>query len=346
MTRLTGAEDRSATAKGRAWWEWVLMVWGAVTALGMIAALLLDLPDLWQKWKERWPAKVELALYDYDNSGRLKLIDTNQISLPVGIEEVRRQALPIPIRLAVRNREKSPLEVVRVELKYDGNFTVQSNAAKRIPGYGNTLIYEHHIGTLENVEDYTILEQVDVLVVPYSFKVDETVAISKVGIPVYWIYMVGFDYEGMVKSRAVAFDFTVYTKNREPRRGHVSFKLPVAFDFIWPPKGTDWKVENALDSDRILLERLTREGFKRLDSWKGPESKTGIMIEYQKLREPEGTAIYQLILANDKFRRLTVDMDGDGFIDYELLNADEDDIPDKRLNYTTKCPIVDWQKRL
>ena len=110
-------------------------------------------------------------------------------------EFLEKQRIFIPVNLAISNRDQEDLEVVRVELSYDSKFEITSSGKTKIDPDGKRLIYEHEIGTLSNVDNFTPIQSVDVIAVPYSFSVIHTIVRTNDGVPLYLVTLAGYDKE-------------------------------------------------------------------------------------------------------------------------------------------------------
>jgi Rho termination factor, N-terminal domain len=143
--------------------RWTIAKWG-LFASGV--ALIFLINHYYPNIKSLQP-KYRLAWYQETN-GRLSLVDPSKINRTLTADDIYSNRLHVPINLAIRNEDKVPLEVVRVELTYPKKLgEVRSAGKARIDPANRKLVYEHYIGTLENVGEFTPLQSVDVIEIPF-----------------------------------------------------------------------------------------------------------------------------------------------------------------------------------
>ena len=117
--------------------------------------------------KEIYP-KVNLAFYEGEGND-LKLIPYNNINMGATPLDIISNRLILPLKFALNNEENQPLQVEKVELFYPATIKVKSRGKPKIDPEQRVLIYEHQIGTLQNINYYTPLETIDTLEIPMKF---------------------------------------------------------------------------------------------------------------------------------------------------------------------------------
>ena len=198
---------------------------GAFVAAATILGFFLDIGGLYSSLQNKLMPKVELAFFEEDKDGHLEIISPNDVQLSITFEDVISNRISFPVNLAIRNNEDKPLDVVRIEIRYDNTFEVESSAKAKIGPQNRMLIYEHDIGILENIDVYTPLQTIDIIHVPYKFLILPMVVLTKDGVPLYFLEIAGMG-ERFFSDKVFRFQITVFCKDRPPVKGIVDIRIP------------------------------------------------------------------------------------------------------------------------
>jgi hypothetical protein len=308
--------------------------WLPAVAIGLI--LPLWIPRIFSRHDE--PPTVTFGWYKKTPNG-LRLVDPSNIVVEVSPADVRSGTVPIPLNIAIQNKENADLEVVRIELTYDQENPVTSAGRAKIDPTNRTLIYEHSLGTLAPVESFTPIEEVDVVRVPFRFLLVDTIVLLRDGVPANMVTLVG--YSGAALSdRIVAFGIKVLCRDRPPMVGTIRLRLGLGVDLIGETaEGTP----SALPPDQVAqFVSWTETPEATLASWTDTYPVGNIPISYSKIRS--GGRILQVVSVDRQLRRINVDSDGDGAMEYSLLDTNTDGILDMRATYLAPQFMYDWRK--
>uniref|UniRef100_UPI001C71F33C hypothetical protein n=1 Tax=Stieleria mannarensis TaxID=2755585 RepID=UPI001C71F33C len=319
---------------------WVRLKWLAIFAAVPVAFLLhLIGKTIYPIPQESLP-EIEFGWYQYTESG-LVLEEPDSLKIAVNDTDILNNEVRIPIQIALRRNDPWPLEVVRVELGYPKGMKVSPGGKARIDENESLILYEHSIGTLSEVDTYTPLERVDVVTIPFKFITDRTIVQTSEGIPHMTTWILGI--EGFVDSKPIRFRVRVFCKNRPPIYGLVNIGLAGKFQFF---TDVDEMAEiregdELSEADRMLFVDEFA-GAHEEDQWSQAVNPSGDMIRYRKLTT--GDAVLQVLDVNDQRRKLNVDGDADGGVDFTLADSTGDGRADLKFVSTRYWPMVDWSE--
>lgn len=303
-------------------------------------------PSTWKAIKDLVTSyttiNVSLRLYNI-NGNDIQLSGDNMLNIFVNRDNILNNEIQIPLRLAIRNKEEADLEVVRAEITYDKSLQIRSTAQKIIHEEPGLITYEHSIGTLPVREGYTPLNIIDTLTLHHHFRTESFIFIAKDGIPMYVTTITGYDPKAMFYgSNELTFGVRVYSKNRKPFQGQIKVRLePVSMvRLLYPPQQANGTTGDPLPGDAQLWSDIVKGQGYLLSEWSGTNKEFNFRIDYKKVQYQNG--IYQLIFVNGIARRLNVDSDMDGFIDFELFDATGGGKPNLRGTWDGKLIMVDW----
>ena len=131
-----------------------------------------SVPDLELAWYLKRGAKVEIVPFE-------------TFRQTIRGNDVIDKGLRIPIQLAVSNPREERLDNVRVHIRYPSAVEVSSEGSPKYDQSGKTHMYEHKIGTLEQIKDYTLLRTVDVVYIRQLFEGTRSITLSETGVPEY-----------------------------------------------------------------------------------------------------------------------------------------------------------------
>ena len=146
--------------------------WDRWKVISLLVTILL-IPAIYWGIRSTFPDPVvtsphiELAWYEEGSKPPTLVPLSKAIIRPTSRDVVSGQ-IEVPINIAINNRDKQPLRVVRVEMNYPKDIDVQSKGNPKLDRDNQLLVYEHDIGTLEPVDNFTPLETIDVLAIPCS----------------------------------------------------------------------------------------------------------------------------------------------------------------------------------
>ena len=310
--------------------------WGVTKWTGLLLALV-TIPTVYFLFPsaQRIPPNVEIAWYNFED-GRIRLSDPRAVPAELGVDDVAANRIRIPVRLAVRNNDNDPLSVTRIELSYSKNLAVISSGKAKIQPGESRLIYEHDIGTLEAQDEFTPLEEIDVLTIPFQFFFVRAVAVTSDNVPTQIGTLIGQD---VIQEKKITLGVRIYSAGRPPANGEVSL-IPTSGVQIFTDLDEHFSERvPSLESDGSLFEREFPLGTI-ISSWEGFHSESGTTIGYAL----EDTFIGRIRRAsvNGVVRNLAVDQDFDGSIDYLLLKgAPEEEIT--RFEFSAPYPLLDWK---
>ena len=306
--------------------KWILFV-GSIILIPILDCLILVKGEL--------PPNLAIAWYKSTDSG-LELVNPNDIQIFLDPEEVIKNRLRMPIQIAVSNRENSSLKVVRIELSYSKNLQVFSEGKARIDPNSNLLIYEHEIGTLENVGHFTPLEQVDTIFIPFQFFVDGFITLLKDDIPIYMTTIVG---ESFFEDRTIRLGIRVYCEDRPTINTLIRIHIDADFNSVFD---TQNGVDSELSNKDFELFSSSFPASIIVNQWQQKIKPPGKLVEYKMIHYPSGD--FQLVSVDHILRRLVADTNKDGNMDFILLNNDDDVEPDIKLIFPEPLPMRDWEK--
>jgi hypothetical protein len=313
------------------WSKWLTLSFAVilVPCISKILGIVSPLPT-------QTPPSIELMYYEKTKSG-LKLVDSNEIEISLEPEDIINQRVQFPLQIAVRNRDKVPLKVVRVELSYPKELNVISTGNAKIDPKEHLLIYEHEIGTLENIGYFTPLKTIDIVSVPFHFMVDSFVMQTRDGVPHWMVTIIGV--EGLITEKIVVLGVRVFCEGRPPAEGMVRLRLAGKVQIF-----TDFDNSNLTDlteeDKRFFREGLL--GSQELDQWESKITPSGDVIGYSKVSLERRVAQY--ITVNKTLRKLIVDDNSDGWLDFTLIDENGDGEADLKVIFN-RWPMIDWKKK-
>ncbi|MCC6612607.1 MAG: hypothetical protein IT320_03955 [Anaerolineae bacterium] len=362
MSEHPGTPDALKNALLNKWpwlrspWTWMVAILGA---LALLFGLFSDTSFLCEWLRSQQTPDIEIRYFQENNGDRQLMqsgdtieIDQTQILGSVSLDDLQAMRsessaattmveLPIPVNLSLRNNEGDALELVRVVFSYAGGLRVESTARSRLnpsaSEYENEVVYEHDLGTLEGDEYYTPLPQSDVLFVPYAFMLMDTIVRSSEGVPDNVTALVGMG-NPFFGDTNIVLGVRVYALGRPPVETTFTFTVPSLFE---PQNWSDAsQFRDADGADRILYDELPTAGVGVLDQWRAVNA-DGAQFAYTKLSY-EGD-IYQIVEVDGVRRKVVVDQNGNGLVNYEMIDLDADGVPDTVLLVWDQELMFDWK---
>lgn len=292
-------------------------------------------------FRSNYPADISIRMYNIDR-GQILLSESNNLTLHITEDNILRGEIEIPIRLAIRNKEQADLEIVRAEITYDQSLKIKSGAQKIIPEKPGLIIYNHPIGSLPVRDGYTPLDPIDTLILYHRFMVNPLVALSKEGVPMYFVSLIGYDPKAILGINDVVFGITIYCKDHKPFNSKVMVKMDAIsiFDLLYPPNNAITITRSVeLSDDKLWKEIISGKGYI-LNSWTKSSENYGFKIDYKKINHKG--SLCQLVLVNNIPRRIIVDSDMDGFIEFELIDNKGDGHPNIIFIWRERVKMIDW----
>lgn len=314
------------------------------TIIGVIATLLgfvMDLGGCRSYLVSFTKPKLEIAYFTKDDNGHLIISDDGYVDLNLTQEDFDNGTVQVPLNFAIRNLGNETLEDVRIHVKYGKDFEVIPMGAPQIDATGRQLIYEHNIGLLEPINTYTPLETIDIIRIPFTFRLLPFVTLYKGEIPVYIQMVLGAGSDNETE-KIFALDIDIFSKDRSPINGTVYLRVPLGLDIIGDDEG---KGEYAPMSptDEIFFAQASVQTEGTVDYWEKFEEAVNKVITYRKIKT--STSIFQVISVNQQVRRIIVDEDSDQLVDYEFyVPADENGVIQKLVHLDGKKKMVTWLK--
>lgn len=289
--------------------------------------------------------KLDLKWYRETDAG-YKLVDPDTIGLFIGSEDILRRQIRLPIRIAVRNEGNKPLRVVRVELRYPREFpitSVRSSGRPTIDAEGRWEIYEHDIAILDTTQNYTLLTAVDTVLIPIGLIVS-MIDIASNKVPTYRLLASTPTFVRDGKKVSIYF-LTGFTLDVRVKAGDRPF-ITEEMQFIMFGGGTITDVwlgdSTGVTEDDVKLFTSSLRGARVLSHWNHNAEQLGNEnVDYLKVEARPGTV--QLISVDDTLRKMIVDSDADGDVDFTLVNSDSDPQPDFKFVFNQSWPMFDWE---
>ena len=317
------------------------VIWGVTGVLAHILGFFMNIGGCYSDWKGRRLPDVDIAFFEETSDGRLEIVDPNEVQVLVGGDEVLSGRIPITLNLAIRNTGSEVLEVVRVELSYDSGLEVASDGKAKIDPDNRLLIYEHEIGTLEDVNQYTPLETIDTVYVPFNFKIVPAIVVSRDGVPEYYLAIDGYE-DPTFAAKTVSFGLKVYSRDRPTVNGLVTFHIQPGIGLVTPYDVSDSIQQSIAPDDLQLFRDLSSAAVVTIEQWKVEQPNGGHLISYHKVRFRNG--IYQVILVDGQMRKVIGDDGADGTVEWLLWDQTFDGVPDRKFSLTPPSPMIDWPK--
>ena len=320
----THVGKRTEKASGWGYLKWSGLFLGLVA----IPALYHFLPS-----SDRKIPNLDIAWYKFDH-GLLKLSDPSAVAEELTPEDILANRLRVPVRLAIRNSGADPLNVTRVELSYDSSIKVVSSGKAKIDPKGGILIYEHNIGTLESQNEFTPIEEIDVLEIPFKFFFVQAVALTQDEVPMRIGTLVGQDVFGQKK---IEFRVRVFSQDRPPALGKVSV-TPVSGVQLFSEGDYERQVSSSYgDADYFSVD-LPKT--KSISTWERVYSNSSKLIGYELFQSPKGKV--RRVSVDGIFRSIAVDQNNDGDIDFLLVKGKPNNNT-IRLDFISRYPLLDWE---
>ncbi len=285
--------------------------------------------------------QIEVAWYSNSEDGPV-IADPQNIELQCDIEDLLQRKLRIPIQFAVRNQDPEPMKVVRIEIRYPKGLEVSSEAKAKIDPAGRVVVYEHNIGTLEPVNDFTPLETVDVLTIPYFFAVYPVVAFTNDGVPFYSVVDIP---EGAFRQKRIELGVRLFCDGRPRLEGRLSFGVDADVDLTTDFDGGELAKLEASDQSYFELVPGATDVELRWSREVTPASNDPVQktrtVEYTRATTSLG--VVQLINVDDVRRKVFVDSNSDGECDFVLMDSKGDGRADLKGVFTGERRLMyDW----
>lgn len=312
------------------------------TILGVIATLVgffSDIGGFYSQLMKKRKLEVAIAYFENQNT-KLRLISPDSVMIKVKLEDYINQRIPFPLNLALRNKDNDPLEVVRVELSYKNTMRVESNGRAKIDPENKLLIYEHEIGTLENVGHYTPLQTIDTLYLPFNFLAVEVCALTRDGVPLYTVVILSGVNNFRFADIYLYTPVKIYCKDRPMSIANIILTLRSDLQLVGLPEKP--KFLSLQDTDRKLLNELQLNKPITLEKWE-KNSKDGYLLDYKKVCYQKG--VYQIAKIDNQIRLVVVDEDADGKAEYEMMDTTKDGIIDQKAIFSKPVLMLDWKPK-
>ncbi len=283
------------------------------------------------------PLDVDIVWYEMKD-GRPQLLADNTVYVTIDDHGFKERAMSMPVNLAVRNRTGEMLEVVSVQITYPNWAKVQSQGKGKIDPNGGSIVYSHQIDTLPSIDEFTPLETIDTLTIPFPVQVRPVLFESREGVPSHeWTLWGGpkHGYEG----KELKLRFRVDCKGHKPMLRDLNLNVPEVFGVAGSMRRKPVLVEIG-KAEAESAVRLIDQAKEELTSWTGQIPQGGSTIRFSRNRS--GKSVIQIVRVNDVVRRTNVDQDGDGFVDFDYLDYTGDGIADHKITYENREEMVDW----
>jgi hypothetical protein len=278
---------------------------------------------------------AEVALAWYQNvDGKLTIVDPEKVNHDLSVEDVFADRVRVPINLAIKNADGKPLEVVRVELSFGADLNIKPGGQPKIDPTGQTLIYEHDIGTLENVNEYTPLRPIDTIEIPFHFIKDRFITLFGDETPVQMAILVGQD---IIRKSEVVLNMKVFCKDRPPVDGRVRISIHTGVQ-VFSDIQDAIRIATQPGDDAYFSPNLPY--VRKITSWSATNSRSGKTINYELL-DTESDRI-QRIAINGVIRRVTVDENKSGLLSFMLLSPAAKETSIIRMKFGRQWPLIDW----
>jgi hypothetical protein len=280
--------------------------------------------------------KFALAWYQSLN-GKLSIVDPQNVQHELSVDDVFKNRIRIPINLAIRNIDKVPLEVVRVELGYGRDMEVHSKGNAKIDPGGRRLIYEHSVGTLEKVDEFTPLQSIDIVEIPFHFIKDRFITLFGDDVPVQSALIVGQD---IISKRELVLDLRVFCKDRPPVEGRIRINIKSGVQPFWDVAQAK-QVDVHPGDEYFFSPELST--IRVINRWSATISPSNKIIDYELLET--ANAYVQRVAVNGILRRVGVDTAKTGTLTFVLVNSAGEQPPIRRLEFGDPWPLIDWPKK-
>lgn len=315
-------------------------------AIGVFVTLVTFIGILlaWHNWgKRQRHLDMSLAFFQQDGNS-ITLVDPRDIKLAPSLEDMQSGILRIPLNLAVHNEDNDPLEVVKIVIQYPHELKVRSSARRGISVRENSIVYEHEIGTLDQVAHYTPLQDIDVLELPYQYLPVHVATLTNDGVPMYMVPLATYPPNAGFVDTSIMLKVSIYCKNRKPVTGSITFTVRPNIQLIdqyWDKGDTTQLRSN--DSQLVtMIQKLPEDVSCILDHWKATEQFHNKEFGYWKVKTDK--IIAQVITVSGQTRRIIVDMNSDGKLEFEYWDTNRDGIMDTKYIPPEPQMTIDWLK--
>ena len=206
--------------------------WPAIAVVATLLGFAVDLGGCRSYLVSFTRPKLEIAYFTKDDEGHLIISDKGAVDLNLTQEDLDNGTIQVPLNFAIRNLGSETLEDVRIHVKYGKDFEVIPMGTPKIDAAGRQLIYEHNIGLLEPIVTYTPLETVDIIRIPFTFRILPIVTLAKGEIPFYVRMLFGASSDDEIE-KIFALDVDIFSKDRRPIHGTVHLKSPFGNEHHW-----------------------------------------------------------------------------------------------------------------
>ena len=298
----------------------------------------------WHNWgKLQQHPNMSLAFFQQDGNSII-LVDPRDIKLAPSLEDMQSKVLRIPLNLAVHNEDNDPLEVVKIVIQYPHELKVRSSARRGILVGENSIVYEHEIGTLDQVAHYTPLQDIDILELPYQYLPVHVATLTKDEVPMYIVPLAMYPPNAGFVDTSIMLKVSIYCKNRKTVTGSITFTVRPNIQLIdqyWDKGDT-----TRLSSDDVqlatMIQKLPEDLSCILDHWKATERFHNKEFGYWKVKTDK--IIAQVITVSGQTRRIIVDMNSDGKLEFEYWDTNRDGIMDTKYIPAEPQLTIDWLK--
>ena len=316
-------------------------MWPIIVIVATLVGLAMDLGGSRSYLVSLTQQKLEVNYFTKDPEGHLLISDKGAVDLNLTQEDIDNGTIQVPLNLAIRNLGSQTLEDVRIHVKYGKDFEVIPMGTPKIDVTGRQLIYEHNVGLLEPIDTYTPLETIDVIRIPFTFRILPIVALAKGEIPIYFQMLLGAGTDDETE-QIFALDIDIFSKGRRPIRGTVYLRIPLGMDVIGDDEAYG-EIAPVTHADETLFLQASTQYTGTIEYWEKLEEGINKVITYKKIKTSASNL--QVIYVDQQVRRLIVDEDSDQLVDYELYApADEDGTIYKIIHPIDKKEMVVWLK--
>jgi hypothetical protein len=310
--------------------------------IALIIGFFMDAGGLYSSIISGLPPNIQMAFYEI-NDGEIKLIDPSHATVYVDPEDILNQTVSIPLNIAIRNTGNKPLELVRIEFAYDSSIDVTSAGKMKIDPENRVLVYEHNLGTLESMDFFTPIQTVDVIHVPFILGLVPTLTYTNDNVPFYFLILVGSESDNQFVDKVIVLNVRVFSKDRPVIMDTIRINLKANIDIFGLPNEKSNATSVEIQNDDIeLFNRIPSDTAIILDHWEKYDAFVNSTIKYYKVEQ--GNGIYQYIFLDDNIRKVIADTNSDGWVEYELIDANLDSKPDSRYVFNPQTMyMLDWQ---
>lgn len=245
--------------------------------------------------------------------------------------------LLFPSNLAVRNQERTRLEATRVEITYPKGLRVVPKGRPKIDPKNNTLIYEHDLRSLDPVTSFTPLDTIDVIYFEHSIRGVRTTVLLHDNL-VAASASVGLEITEFPKG--VDLQVKVFSRGRPPLETKLHFSVDTTQAF----GGSDnsFNPVPLRKDDAVLFRGISRRLRAANTIWEVPIAGKSMALAFARTRY--GRGFYNGLLLGGKVTEVSADYDGDGMLDYQLVDSTKPGSPDQKLRPSQPEPLTDMRR--